>query len=43
MEQQGSVEQISEADIKAMDNKTYGQYRDRLMRVATRSGQAPPV
>jgi hypothetical protein len=43
MEQQMSTEQISEDDIRKMDNKTYGQYRDRLMRVATRSGQAPPV
>jgi hypothetical protein len=42
MEQQPGVEQISIQDIKGMDNKTYGQYRDRLMRYATQSGQAPP-
>jgi hypothetical protein len=39
----GQIETLSEADIKAMDNKTYGQYRDRLMRFATKSGQAPPT
>jgi len=42
LEQQPNVEQISLADINAMDNKTYGQYRDRLMRFATQSGKAPP-
>ena len=42
MEQQPNIEMLSEADIKGMDNKTYGQYRDRLMRFATQSGKAPP-
>lgn len=42
IEQQPNVETLSVSDIKGMDNKTYGQYRDRLMRFATTGGQAPP-
>ena len=40
---QQAPEQVTLADINAMDNKTYGQYRDRLMAFATQSGKAPPV
>jgi hypothetical protein len=40
---QAGIETITVSDIQGMDNKTYGAYRDRLMRFATTGGQAPPL
>jgi hypothetical protein len=40
MEQQTATQQVSEADIRAMDNKTFAQYRDQLLGIASRAGAA---
>lgn len=39
MEQQTATETLTVEDIRAMDNKTFGQYRDRLLGIASRSRQ----
>jgi hypothetical protein len=37
MEQQSTTETLTVEDIKNMDNKTFAQYRDRLLGIASRS------
>jgi hypothetical protein len=40
MEQQMSTQQVSVDDIRRMDTKTFGQYRDQLLGIASRAGAA---